>query len=69
MLGGGVEDVGEEIEWREAVSTLAGHEVSLMSSAPDPGREEGGAGCFGVHTNSNMGGGGDFRGGDGRSYF
>lgn len=45
----------EETEWREAVYTLAGHEVSLMSFTPDPGQEEGGVGCFGVHTSSNMG--------------
>lgn len=46
----------------------AGHEVSLMSFAPDPGQEEGGVGCFGVHTSSNMGEG-RVAWGDGRSYF
>lgn len=60
----------EETEWREAVYTLAGHEGSLMSFTPDPGQEEGGVGCFGVHTSSNMGEGRvAFGEGDGRSYF
>lgn len=57
ILGGGVEDVGEEIEWGEA-APLPPDTVSLMSFAPDPGQEEGGAVWMEVHPSSTAGEGG-----------